>query len=247
MLYSPVAPGSFLCKGPRSQRTWARLYSKVGANGRGAFAAVKCIRKSFMTCTGTWRSMQGPSLRPHDPLPNSSSSNRHLSVVHATSSQATSSNERSSSSSATSTSDCQVVLGADAKLLRRVLSAASAAEVVDILVQQHDMVLQGITPEDAELILQSSLQQGNITLALSVYREMCIAKRAQTSGTSTATCSWPAAALGTTTAVVLGLCEQLRVNDALSVMEGIRSQGVPKAEEVSYWAIDGSAMYAFCL
>jgi hypothetical protein len=177
--------------------------------------------------------MQAPLVRHHEVFPNSSSSNRHLSVVHAASSQATSSNERSSSGSTTSTSDCKGVLGGDAKLFRRVLSAASAAEVVDILVQQNEKVLKGIMPEDADLILASSLQQGNTALALSVYREMCIAKRAQTSGTSTAVCSWPAAALGTTTAVVLGLCEQLRVNDALSVMEGIRSQGIPKAEEVS--------------
>lgn len=115
--------------------------------------------------------------------------------------------------------------------MRRLLLATSAAEALEISLQQPGSS-QSVRPEDAQLLLSSSLEQGNIALALSIYREMCVAKQAQ-SQSSTQRSPWPEADLDTTAAVVLGLCRQVRVNDAVAVMESIRSQGVPRAEEVS--------------
>lgn len=88
---------------------------------------------------------------------------------------------------------------------------------------------------DAELVLAMALEKGNVELALAIYSEMCASRRsAQQLRPGSAGVQWPAATLDTTVALVLGLCRQLRVAEALSVMQGMRSQGMPRNEEVSF-------------
>lgn len=119
-------------------------------------------------------------------------------------------------------------------LLRRLLNTESATEALDIIIQQHDKASQRqlVSESEADLLISSSLEAGNVSLALSIYRDMCATRRAQARKTIDAACVWPAATLQTTVALVQGLCRQLRVAEALDIMEGIRAQGMPTADEV---------------
>lgn len=123
----------------------------------------------------------------------------------------------------------------NSRLLRRLLSTTTAAEALDLLTQQLDkqQSSHAITSDDAGLLLENSLSAGNTDLALSVYQQMCTAKRAQSSSGGISSASvWPAATLQHTETLVMGLCRQLRVKDALAIMHSIRSQGVAGSDEV---------------
>lgn len=128
------------------------------------------------------------------------------------------------------------VLQQNPSLLRRVLSSSSAADAYELLLQQQQQQQQpvGVSAADVELLIRCSLEAGNVELALSVYQQIRAAKRAQAAGgaAATAASAWPAATLQHTEALVRGLCKQLRVNDALAVLRGIRAQGVSGTDEV---------------
>ncbi|GBF93654.1 hypothetical protein Rsub_06757 [Raphidocelis subcapitata] len=134
-------------------------------------------------------------------------------------------------------------LARDPALLRRVAAARGAAEALDLLQQQ--LQAEPVGAADAELVLSLALEKGNTDLALAIYAEMCAARRgaggagagvlrARPAAAAAAAPQWPPATLATTAALVLGLCRQLRVAEALAVMQGMRSQGLPRAEEVSF-------------
>eukprot|EP00877_Chromochloris_zofingiensis_P002415 jgi/Chrzof1/12174/Cz06g23240.t1 len=129
-------------------------------------------------------------------------------------------------------------------LLRRLLNTESATEALDIIIQQHDKASQRqlVSESEADLLISSSLEAGNVSLALSIYRDMCATRRAQARKTIDAACVWPAATLQTTVALVQGLCRQLRVAEALDIMEGIRAQGMPTADEVSFGYVVNSPL-----
>jgi hypothetical protein len=123
----------------------------------------------------------------------------------------------------------------DPGLLRRAAAAKTPGEALDALLQ-GPAAATDLAAADAEALLALALEKGNADLALGVYAEMCAARRggAQRARAPCAGAQWPAATLATTVSLVLGLCRQLRVAEALSTMQGMRSQGVPRAEEVSF-------------
>jgi hypothetical protein len=153
----------------------------------------------------------------------------------STSQQTTQEDLPSSKSNGSSTHSGMLSQASNVSLLRRVLGTSTAAEALDLLIQQLDRQQRPhtISAEDAELLLERALEAGNTGLALSVYQQMCAAKRAQGSSSLANPASvWPAATLQHTQTLVLGLCRQLRVNDALATTRSIRSQGMPGADEV---------------
>jgi pentatricopeptide repeat protein len=118
-------------------------------------------------------------------------------------------------------------------VLRKVLSSSSAADAYEHILQQQQQQHHEVSTADVDLLLQCSLEAGNVDLALSVYQQIRAAKRAQAAGGPAAPASaWPAATLQHTETLVKGLCRQLRVNDALAVLRSIRAQGVPGTDEV---------------
>lgn len=58
---------------------------------------------------------------------------------------------------------------------------------------------------DCRNMLTACLEKGNTGLAMSLYQEMCAARRGP-APTAVGAVRWPAANLQTTTAMVLGLC-----------------------------------------
>ena len=124
-------------------------------------------------------------------------------------------------------------IAGDAVLLRRVAAAKSAVEALDLLLQQHAPG-EALDAADAELVLTLALEKGNVDLALAIYSERCASRRGAQRGRAVgaAGAAWPAATLATTAALILGLCRQLRVAEALGVMQGMRTQGLPRTEEV---------------
>jgi len=137
-------------------------------------------------------------------------------------------------SSRTSTTVSSTWLESTPNLLRRVLSTSSAAEAVDLIIQQLDRQngLHALSAADGEVLLRKSLEAGNTALALSVYQQMCAAMRAQARGTPAATSVWPVATLRHTQVLVVGLCRQSQVADALATVHAVRSQGIVGSEEV---------------
>ncbi|KIZ05021.1 hypothetical protein MNEG_2935 [Monoraphidium neglectum] len=120
-------------------------------------------------------------------------------------------------------------------LLRRVACAKTSIEALDMLLQQHSQPFDGVEAADAELVLSLALEKSNVDLALAIYADMCASRRsAQRGRPGAAGPQWPAASLATTVALILGLCRQLRVVEALAVMQGMRTQGMPRNEEVSF-------------
>lgn len=131
------------------------------------------------------------------------------------------------------------LLEQDASLLRRILATDSAVEALDLYIQQADRQQRphALSAADAELLLERSLEAGNAELAMSLYQQMCLAKRAQVRSSFTNQSFWPAATLQHTDTLVMGLCQQLRVSDALTTVSSIRSQGMQGAEEVGAHAL----------
>ncbi|KAG2423402.1 hypothetical protein HXX76_015367 [Chlamydomonas incerta] len=121
--------------------------------------------------------------------------------------------------------------------VRRLAAASTAEDVADALSEEAP---SGLREEDARAVLSFCLQRGKAPLALSIYREMCLARRGGsrpgTAGRSLDVAfSWPAAGLATTTELVLGLCQQLCIVEALQVLADIKVQGLPTgSEEVGF-------------
>lgn len=108
-----------------------------------------------------------------------------------------------------------------------------------------------VSSADAILLLERALAAGNAGLALSIYQQLCIARqRAQAPwqsqaalGGAAALPGWPAATLAHTTTLVLGLCRQLRVADALAAVAGMRGHGVGVGEaEMSFGHVVSSPL-----
>eukprot|EP00882_Tetradesmus_deserticola_P023640 GHRQ01025739.1.p3 GENE.GHRQ01025739.1~~GHRQ01025739.1.p3 ORF type:complete len:143 (+),score=54.19 GHRQ01025739.1:215-643(+) len=133
----------------------------------------------------------------------------------------------------------------NASLLRRLLGTSTAVEALDLLIQQLDRQQRPhtVSAGDAALLLERALEAGNTGLALSMYQQMCAAKRAQGRNSLASPASaWPAATLQHMQTLVMGLCRQLQVNDALATIRSIRSQGMPGAVEVSFGHVVSSPL-----
>eukprot|EP00878_Enallax_costatus_P010383 GHUV01010836.1.p1 GENE.GHUV01010836.1~~GHUV01010836.1.p1 ORF type:complete len:576 (+),score=142.43 GHUV01010836.1:158-1885(+) len=145
-----------------------------------------------------------------------------------------------SAASSTVTASCSL-LEQDASLLRRILATDTAVEALDLYVQEAERQQQSpnLTDADAELLLRRSLQTGNATLALSIHRQLCTASRAK--GLSDVS-HWPSVTLQHTETLVTGLCQQLRVSDALAVLSSIRSQGMQGNAEVHFGHVVNSPL-----
>jgi hypothetical protein len=123
-------------------------------------------------------------------------------------------------------------------VLRRILASNSAVEVLDI-VGQHTAApgSDALSEADCIAIITASLEKGKADLALSIYCEMCVTKREKTLRGLAGALYWPAATLSTTSALVLGLCQQLRTAEALQVVADLRVQGLPRAEDTSFGTV----------
>ncbi len=121
-------------------------------------------------------------------------------------------------------------------LLRKLAAANTFIDVADVLSGEG---LMGLSEEDALAVMQFYLQRGKTQLVLSLYREMCAARRTGGaarggrgsnlgSGSLDVAFAWPPAGLQTTTELVLGLSQQLCIVEALQVrasgMAGRRQQ-----------------------
>ncbi|GFR42706.1 hypothetical protein Agub_g3629 [Astrephomene gubernaculifera] len=143
--------------------------------------------------------------------------------------------------------------------LRRLAAATSPLDLAEALADESP---PGYLPreEDARAVMGFCLQRGRVQLALGVYREMCAARRGggnrgssgggggngagggvgaggftQASRSLDVAFAWPAATLATTTELVMGLCQQLCIVEALQVLADIKVQGLPRgSEEVGF-------------
>lgn len=135
------------------------------------------------------------------------------------------------------------LLEQDAGLLRRILATDTAVEALDSFVKaaERQQLAPNLTDADAELLLHRSLQAGNANLALSIYQQLCMASRAK--GVS----HWPSVTPQHTEALVTGLCQQLRVSDALAVLSSIRSHGMQGEAEVGVLDTVSGNIFAFVM
>lgn len=126
------------------------------------------------------------------------------------------------------------------EFLRQFSKARDASEALDIISETASKVT--LTSSDQHPILSQSdvrelishcLEVDRVDLGLSILKAMSrttCGVAASGKGIS----SWPAADVETVQAVVLGLCQQVRVSDAMDVMEGIQQQGLPSSNEVPF-------------
>jgi hypothetical protein len=111
--------------------------------------------------------------------------------------------------------------------------------VLDVIGQFVD---SSVTEEECIAIIIASLEKGKVDLALSIYQEMCITKQEKTLRGIPGALHWPAATLNTTSAIVLGLCQQLRIAEALQLVANMQVQGVPRTEETSFGRVVDSPL-----
>jgi hypothetical protein len=125
----------------------------------------------------------------------------------------------------------------NASTLRRILAASSAAEVLDVVGQHAAAAPEALSEADCIAIITASLEKGKVELALAIYSEMCVTKREKTLRGIAGALHWPAATLSTTSALVLGLCQQLRTAEALQVVAELRVAGLPRTDETSFGTV----------
>lgn len=124
---------------------------------------------------------------------------------------------------------------------RKLGSCKSAADVADLIAADGNGP-RPLSEEDAEQVLITCLERGREDLALGIYRDMCLSKRSGIAGTATGSAwdaggvSWPAATIRTTSVLVLGLCKQLSVVEAMAVINGIKGLGLAtrRSEDVGF-------------
>ncbi|KXZ51879.1 hypothetical protein GPECTOR_11g314 [Gonium pectorale] len=124
-------------------------------------------------------------------------------------------------------------------LLRRLAAANIPLDVAEALSEEG---LSSLQEDEGRALLAFCLQRGKVALALGVYREMTLARRGggrMAGGPATRSLdvafAWPAASLATTTDLVMGLCQQLCIVEALQVLADIKVAGMPRgSEEVGF-------------
>lgn len=124
--------------------------------------------------------------------------------------------------------------------LRQFSKAQDANEALDLISETASKIHTSSSAKPPALIqpdvrnlISHCIGVDRIDLGLSIFKAM-----SRTSSVMVAPGggirSWPAADVETVQAVVLGLCQQLRVSDAMDVMEGIQNQGLPSSDEIPF-------------
>ncbi len=125
-------------------------------------------------------------------------------------------------------------IDAHAAVARKVLSASDASSASDILLQAS----ASLTELDCCELISSALDSGNVLLAVSLHEAMRNTARRPPQNSARINgplgFSWPAATMRSTCVLVLGLCRQIAVTDALRAIAEIRIQGVPRHEDVGF-------------
>jgi len=171
---------------------------------------------------------------------------QRLSVRPQATAQSASSSGSSSTSSSGAAAPASTSVFANAALLRKVVGTGNASEAADLIATSHAGAR--LTDQDCVQLITSALEKGNIALALSVHESMCRAKRAGNITGSSSLASieesidWPAATVQATSALVLGLCRQLAIDDALRTISDIRVQGLPRNEAVGFGKVIASPL-----
>ncbi|GMH44091.1 hypothetical protein BSKO_12025 [Bryopsis sp. KO-2023] len=148
--------------------------------------------------------------------------------------------DQGASTSSASDSDLLGAVLASSDFQRRFSKCKDAAEALQLVSDEAASLLTRMpnskprfTQAHARSLISACLEREKMDLALSVFRSMSRtigAGRVSRSGIR----AWPVADIETVQEVVLGLCRDLRVADAMCVMEGIQRQGLPKSDEVPF-------------
>lgn len=124
------------------------------------------------------------------------------------------------------------------------MAVDSAAEASEILLNESTSS-SSIGELECQQLIVAALDKGNVALALSIHKSMRQARRTSTlSSVSSMDLSftWPSASIQTTALVVLGLCKQLAIDQALGVLSDIRVQGLPRNDAVGFGKVISSPL-----
>ena len=146
----------------------------------------------------------------------------------------------SSSGGSSGDSAASTVQTPTATLPRKALTTTDAGELADMLAEHGST---SISQADCVQYMALALERGNTALALSIHDSMCQTRRLSAvagAGAGAAApakvggLQWPAATVQTTTALVIALCRQLAIDEALRVISHLRTQGLPRNDAVSF-------------
>jgi len=125
---------------------------------------------------------------------------------------------------------------------RKLLGVQSAAEAAEIISEELGWE-SSLTAQECLELLNAALDKGNVKLAMSIHSSMCASRRPASSQSSMdMTLAWPPATIQTTSALVLGLCKQLAITEAIRVVAEVRVQGLPRNDEVGFGKVIGSPL-----
>ncbi|GIL63825.1 hypothetical protein Vafri_17820 [Volvox africanus] len=220
---------------PRSCRTICQAASALSNGESEAASGASQAAHSKATTTVATQSMGSTAETPHDAQPQQIQQPTLQSGPTSTSTIAASAeaaNTSTTSSEDDSTSSTPLF---SQSLVRRLAAANSLLDVAEALAAEAPA---GLQEEQARAVLGFFLQRGKVQLAMTLYREMCLARRGGRGAASRSldvAFAWPAATLATTRDLVLGLCQQLCTVEALQVLADIKVQGLPRgSEEVGF-------------
>lgn len=135
-------------------------------------------------------------------------------------------------------------------LLRKLAAAADAEEVLDMLMEAKNQGVDSVSVMHlsdvyCRAIMAAALERGNAALAQSIFDAMASSSvsvspsmgasgaPAVPEGTSVRL-RWPMATPEMAATLVVGLCRSLKTKEAVAVVRGVRSRGVPLAEDVQF-------------
>ena len=144
-------------------------------------------------------------------------------------------------------------LGLDVPLLRKVSACTDAVQAMDVLEEHLDDAFVGLVDADCRMILAAALERGNIELALSVFDAMTKSSSSRTTNAvvpepllsleeSSSSSGgknkrrkrrlmWPSTTIEITSSLIIQLSRILRTREAISLIDRIRSRGMPNTIE----------------
>lgn len=130
----------------------------------------------------------------------------------------------------------------DPALTRKLLACANASDAEALLVESEAAASRSspntLSTAEAECLLSAALEKGNVGLAMSLYARMRLARVPTRPGGSVsvsassfdAEFAWPPSTIASTTKLLLGLCRQIAITEAMKVVGDVRSP-VPRRSE----------------